>query len=193
MQSKAKTVAEYLDSLPLDRRVAIEAVRRTILANLDSDYEEGMLYGGIGYYVPHRIFPAGYHCDPKLPLIMAGLGAQKRHLSLGVMGLYMDPALTKWFQGAWKKTGKKLDMGKSCIRFRSLDDVPLDVVAELFRRLPAKGYIATYTRLLASTGRGLDGKKVAAAAGRKAAPQRTAKASAKPAKAPARRAAAKRA
>jgi hypothetical protein len=164
MQLKAKTVTEYLDALPLERRVAIEAVRRTILDNLDRDYEEGIQYGMIGYYVPHRVFPAGYHCDPKLPLQMAGLGAQKSHLALYVIGLYCDPALTKWFQDAWKKTGKKLDMGKSCIRFKALDDVPLDVIAEMFRRLPAKRYIEIYTNALAASGRGLDGKKIASAA-----------------------------
>jgi hypothetical protein len=185
MQSKAKTVTEYLDALPLERRVAIEAVRSTILANLDSDYEEGIQYGMIGYYVPHRVFPYGYHCDPRLPLQMAGLGAQKSHLALHVMGLYVDPALTKWFQDAWKKTGKKLDMGKACIRFKSLDDVPLDVIAEMFRRLPAKRYIETYTRILASTGRGPDGKKIGATVAKK-----TEK---KPAKASPRKTAAKRA
>ena len=88
MPSKAKTVTEYLDALPIDRRIAIEAIREVIHANLDADYEEGIQYGMIGYYVPHRVFPAGYHCDPKQPLNMACIAAQKGHLAIYMMGLY---------------------------------------------------------------------------------------------------------
>lgn len=153
MQSKAKTVAEYLASLPDDRRRAIEAVRRVILDNLDSDYEEGMSYGMIGYYVPHRVYPAGYHCDPKQGLPYAGLASQKNYMSLYLMGLYCgcvegvsDTALMQWFRDAWAKSGRKLDMGKACIRFRKLEDLPLDVVGEAIRRLPASVYIEQYER-----------------------------------------------
>ena len=175
MQSKAKTVTEYLDSLPIDRRIAIEAIREVILANLDPDYEEGIQYGMIAYYVPHRVFPAGYHCDPKLPLNMAGLGQQKNHLALYMMGLYMDPELAQWFQQAWAKTGKKLDMGKACIRFKNLEDVPLDVIGAAFKKLTCKRYLATYTGILEATGRG------AKAVAKPAAKQKpAAKASAKP-------------
>ena len=88
MQSKATTVSDYLASLPPDRRTAIEAVRKVILANLDKDYEEGMQYGMIGYYVPHRVYPAGYHCDPKQGLPFAGLASQKNYMSVYLMGLY---------------------------------------------------------------------------------------------------------
>src|SRR5882757_2591761 len=88
MQSKTTTVQQYLDALPPDRKAAIAAVRATILANLDKDYEEGMQYGMIGYYVPHRVYPAGYHCDPKQPLPFAGLASQKNHMSLYMMSLY---------------------------------------------------------------------------------------------------------
>ncbi|HVX11339.1 MAG TPA: DUF1801 domain-containing protein [Pirellulales bacterium] len=141
MQSKATTVEEYLAALPGDRRAVVAAVRQRILDNLDEDYEEGMLYGMIGYYVPHRIYPAGYHCDPKQPLLFAALASQKNYLSLYLVCAYGDAEFGTWFRDAWKKSGKKLDMGKSCIRFKKLDDLPLDVVAEAIRRVPAKKYI----------------------------------------------------
>jgi len=142
MQSKATTVEQYLSGLPEDRRKAIEAVRRVILENLDKDYEEGIQYGMIGYYVPHRVYPAGYHCDPKQPLPFAGLASQKNYMSLYLMCVYGDTDHSKWFQDAWARTGKKLDMGKSCIRFKKLDDLALDVIAEAIRRVPARTYIA---------------------------------------------------
>jgi hypothetical protein len=148
MQSKAATVAEYLASLPDDRRRALEAVRKTIRANLDKNIEEGMQYGMIGYYVPHRIFPAGYHCDPKQPLPFAGLASQKGHMSMYFMGLYGgrdgENADSKWFREAWLATGKKLDMGKACIRFKRLEDVPLEVVGAAVKRMSASKYIARY-------------------------------------------------
>ena len=157
MQSKAKTVAEYLASLPADRRAAIEAVRQTILANLDADYEECMQYGMIGYVVPHRVFPAGYHCSPELPLPFAALASQKNYMSLYVFGMYAHDGSEnpqgRWFRTAWTKTGKKLDMGKCCVRFKKLDDVPLEVVGEVFRRVPARVYVEYYSRALAATGR----------------------------------------
>jgi hypothetical protein len=154
MQSKASTVEEYLASLPEDRRIAISRVRDVILANLDKDYEEGMSYGMIGYYVPHRVFPAGYHCDPKQGLPFAGLASQKNHMSAYLMGLYCgcvegvnDTALVRWFREAWAKSGKKkLDMGKSCIRFKKVDDLALDVLGEAIRRMPAKTYIDLYMK-----------------------------------------------
>jgi Domain of unknown function (DU1801) len=153
MQSKATTVQEYLSSLPDDRRSAIERVREVILKNLDKDYEEGMSYGMIGYYVPHRIFPAGYHCDPKQGLPFAALASQKNYMSVYIMGLYCgcvdgvsDTALVRWFRDAWAKTGKKLDMGTSCIRFKKIEDLPLDVLGEAIRRMPAKVYIEQYVK-----------------------------------------------
>ncbi len=149
MQSAATTVEQYLESLPAERRGVIEAVRAAILQNLDTDYEEGIQYGMISYHVPHRIFPAGYHCDPTKALPYAGLAAQKNHLSLHLMFVYGSDEQREWFCQAWEKTGKKLDMGKACIRFKTLDDVPLDVIGEAIRRVPAKGYIAHYEALLA--------------------------------------------
>jgi hypothetical protein len=148
MQSKAKTVEQYMAELPEDRRKAIEAVRKVIRKNLDKQYEEGMQYGMIGYYVPHKIYPPGYHCDPKQPLPFACLASQKNYMSLYLGCVYSDSAQYKWFQKAWADTGKKLDMGKSCIRFKKLDDLPLEVVGEAIRRNPTKAYIALYESVL---------------------------------------------
>jgi hypothetical protein len=141
MQSKATSVERYLSELPPDRRQAIETVRQVILQNLDDDYEEGMQYGMIGYYVPHRVYPAGYHCDPRQPLPFAGLASQKNHMALYLMCIYGDGELKKWFATEWTKRGKKLDMGKSCVRFKRVDDLALDVIGEAIRRVPAQTYI----------------------------------------------------
>ncbi|MGQ0626500.1 MAG: DUF1801 domain-containing protein [Phycisphaerales bacterium] len=146
MQSKATTVEEYLAQLPADRRAVISAIRKVILANLDKGYEEGMSYGAIGYFVPHRVYPPGYHCDPRLPLPFAGLGSQKRHMSLGIMSNYGGSVEEERFRAAWLKTGKKLDMGKCCVRFTRLEDVPLEVVGESIRRMPAKKFIELYEK-----------------------------------------------
>jgi hypothetical protein len=144
MQSKAATVNDYLAELPADRREAIQVVRAVILKNLDKTYEEGMQYGMIGYYVPHRVYPAGYHCDPKQPLPYVALASQKHYMSLYIGCVYGDNDYAKWFIAAWKKTGKKLDMGKSCVRFKKVEDLALDVIAEAIRRTPAKKYIQFY-------------------------------------------------
>jgi hypothetical protein len=149
MQSKATTVKQYLAELPADRRDAIEAVRRVILENLDKDYEEAMQYGMIGYAVPHRVFPAGYHCDPKQPLPFAALAAQKNHMSVYLMAVYANGPEEGWLRERWAKTGKKLDMGKCCIRFKKLDDLALDLIGAAIRRMPAKKYVAQYERNLA--------------------------------------------
>jgi hypothetical protein len=153
MQSKATTVQEYLAELPPDRRAAIAAIRDVILRNLDADYEEGMQYGMIGYYVPHRIWPAGYHCDPSQPLGFAGLASQKNHLAVYLMCVYGNREHESWFREAWAKTGKKLDMGKSCIRFKKLEDAALDVIGEAIRRVPAAKYLAAYQALLDPKGK----------------------------------------
>ena len=149
MASKATTVERYLESLPEDRRAAIEGVRAVILKNLDKDFEEGLQYGMIGYYVPHRVYPAGYHCDPSKPLCYAGLASQKGHCSLYLMSVYGSPAELKWLQTEWKKTGKKLDMGKSCIRFKSLADLPLALIGQAIARVPARKYIEATEKALA--------------------------------------------
>jgi hypothetical protein len=144
MQSSAKTVKDYLASLSADRRGAIEAVRQTILDNLGPKYEEGMQYGMIGYYVPHSVYPAGYHCDSKQPLPFVCLASQKNYMSLYMGCVYGDHELARWFRAAWAKTGKKLDMGVSCIRFKKLDDLPLEVIGEAIARMPVKKLIEFY-------------------------------------------------
>ena len=141
MQSKATTVQEYLAGLTEDRRKALEVVRQVFLKNLDKDYEEGMQYGMIGYYVPHRVFPAGYHCDPRQPLLFAALASQKQHMSLYLMTLYGSSDELNKFKQAWSKSGKKLDMGKSCLRFKTVNDLALDVIGEAIRRVPAREYV----------------------------------------------------
>jgi hypothetical protein len=148
MTSKATTVSEYLDSLPDDRRAAIEAVRDVIRRNLDKDYAEGMQYGMIGYYVPHEVYPPGYHCDPRQPLPFASIASQKNHMAVYLMCVYLSPEEEARFRREWTKTGKKLDMGKSCIRFKKLDDVALDVLGQAVARVPAKAYIAQYESML---------------------------------------------
>jgi hypothetical protein len=181
MQSKATTVDQYLASLPEDRRTAISAVREVILENLDKNYEEGMQYGMIGYYVPHKVYPAGYHCDPKQPLPFASLASQKSHMAIYLMCIYGQPEHEKWFREAWAKTGKKLDMGKSCVRFKKLEDLPLDVIGEAIRRAPVKAYIEHYESVV----RPPDKKKAPAAAKSKpAAKKKTSAAKSKPAAKP---------
>jgi hypothetical protein len=144
MKSQAQTVDEYLAELPADRHAALQAVRAVILKNLDKDFEEGTQYGMIGYYVPHRVYPAGYHCDPKQPLPLAGLASQKNHMAVYFMCLFGSAEHEAWFHREWTKTGKKLDMGKSCIRFKKLEDLPLEVIGQAVARVRAKDFIARY-------------------------------------------------
>lgn len=147
-----KTVEEYVAALPPDRQQVVQALRQEILGNLDADYEEGIQYGMIGYFVPHRVYPSGYHTDPKQPLPFAAIASQKGHVSLYLMGLYFgakdgpegETEDTRWFRQAWAKAGKRLDLGKSCVRIKRLDDVPLAVVGEAIRRIPARTHIARY-------------------------------------------------
>ncbi|HEU4436248.1 MAG TPA: DUF1801 domain-containing protein [candidate division Zixibacteria bacterium] len=146
MQSKAKTVKEYLNELPPDRKTAISAVREVILKNLPKGFEEMMQYGMIGYSVPHSVYPPGYHCDPKQPLPFVGLASQKNHMAVYMMNIYMDKETENWFTKAYKATGKKLDIGKSCIRFKKLDDLALDVIGQAVGRKSVKEYIALYEK-----------------------------------------------
>ena len=178
MPAKSATVEQYLAALPAERRAILQAVREVILKNLDRDYEEGMAYGMIGYCVPHRVFPPGYHCDPSKPLGFAWLAAQKNHLSLGLMSVYGSPEQRKWFCNAWARTGKRLDMGKACIRFKKLEDIPLDVIGEAIRRVPAKAYIEHYEKAILSINK---------SAAQHATRRKAAKAASKPARKPARR------
>ena len=148
MQSKAASVEHYLAKLPAARREALDAVRKIILENLDPDFEEGMQYGMIGYYVPHRIYPAGYHCDPRQPLPFVSLGSQKNHMSVHMMFLYGDSILGTWFRERWATTGKKLDMGKCCLRFNNIEALALDVLGAALQRVSAKSYIERYESVI---------------------------------------------
>jgi hypothetical protein len=149
MQSKATSVEEYLAGLPEDRRAALGAVRDVIRGNLDRDYAEGMQYGMIGYYVPRSVFPPGYRSDPSQPLPFACLASQKNHMALYLMSVVDEGGEGARFRQAWRKSGKKLDMGKSCIRFRRLEDLALDVIGDAIRRMPARTWIETYLRATA--------------------------------------------
>jgi uncharacterized protein YdhG (YjbR/CyaY superfamily) len=144
MQSKAATVEQYLAELPPDRREAISALMDVLRACLPEGYEEGMAYGMIGYHVPHSIYPAGYHCNPDQPLPFVSLASQKNHMAIYLMCLYTDPAFEAWFRDEWAKSGKKLDMGKSCIRFRKLEDVPLDLIGRTVKKVPVKKFVTHY-------------------------------------------------
>jgi len=144
MQSELKNVEDYLASLSEDRRIALAAIRGAILEGIDGRFEEGMQYGMIGYYLPHSEYPKGYHCDPKQPLPFASLASQKRHIGLYLFCVYTDAEVQAWFVEEWKKTGMRLDMGKSCIRLRRLAEVPLELVTRLFKRVTAERFIASY-------------------------------------------------
>jgi uncharacterized protein YdhG (YjbR/CyaY superfamily) len=144
MQSRATTVEAYLAELPPDRRATISTVRDTLRKNLAPGFEEGMQYGMIGYFIPHATYPAGYHCDPKQPLPFVCLASQKNYCSLYAMSLYADGPQYDAFVAAWKKTGKKLDMGKSCIRFKTADDLPLDVIGQALKPMTVAKWIAIY-------------------------------------------------
>jgi hypothetical protein len=130
--------------LPADRRAALSAVREVIIKNLDEGYVEGMSYGMPGFFVPHSLYPAGYHVDPTQPLPFVSLASQKNHMAIYLMATTMKPGEEDWLRAAWARTGKKLDMGKSCIRFKKLEDVALEVVGEAIRRVPSREYIALY-------------------------------------------------
>jgi len=159
VSSKATTVREYLEGLPAGRRGVVQAVREVILKNKDKDLAEGMQYGMIGYYVPHSLYPAGYHVDPKQPLGFAHLAAQKNHFALYMMPLYAGSdgkgksGVNAWFVKEWAKTGKKLDMGKSCIRFKRLEDLALDVIGQAFARITVKKYVAQVEAALTKLGK----------------------------------------
>ncbi len=144
MPSKPTTVAQYLAALPKDRRDALRAVRKVILDNLDAGYAEGLQDGAIGYFVPHSVYPPGYHCDPTKPLPYVGIASQKNHMAIYLFCVYTSEDEQRRFREAWIKTGKKLDMGKSCVRFKKIDDVALDVIGKTIKRTTVKKFIAHY-------------------------------------------------
>ena len=143
MQSKAKTVPGYIDSLPTERKPVIIALRKTILKNLPKGFEEIISYGMIGYVVPHKLYPGGYHVTPELPLPFIGLASQKNHIAVYHMAMQGD--LLDWFQDEWKVySTKRLDMGKCCIRFRKPEDVPVDLIGTLATKLTPQEWIKIY-------------------------------------------------
>lgn len=149
MQSKATTVDEYISELPKDRQEAISKLRKEIKKNLPKGFKEGMGYGMMGYSVPHSIYPAGYHCDPKLPLPFMGLASQKNFIAVYHMGIYADPKLMKWFTDAYaKEVPGKLDMGKSCIRFKKPENIPVRLIGELASKMTVDDWIAMYEKNL---------------------------------------------
>jgi hypothetical protein len=146
MQSNAKTPDEYVASLPDDRKAIVSDIRKTINKNLPKGFREGMAYGMIGWVVPHELYPPGYHCDPTKPLGMISLASQKNHIALYHMCLYAGPHL-EWFKAEWPKhSSKKLDMGKSCLRFKKADEVPLALIGELASRVTPQEWIEIYEK-----------------------------------------------
>jgi Domain of unknown function (DU1801) len=143
MQSDANDVDQYLDELPEDRRQALTAVRKLVLDHLPAGFEEVMQYGMISYVVPLDRFPSTYNGQP---LAVASLASQKRHMALYLMGIYGDEDNQTWLRQQWATTGKKLDMGKSCLRFRSLDDLALDVVGEAIARTSVADLVDQHDR-----------------------------------------------
>jgi hypothetical protein len=145
MKVEAESVREYLAKIPSDRKAAFNSLRQTILANLPEGFEERMSYGMIGYVVPHSIYPAGYHCDSALPLPFASIAAQKNFIAFYHSGLYADPKLLDWFVKEYPKhSAAKLDMGKSCVRFRKFDDIPQDLIGALMKKMSARQWIRLY-------------------------------------------------
>ena len=138
MRSDAATVAEYLAGLPAERRAAIKTVRKVILKNLPKGYEEAMNWGMITYQVPLKTYPDTYN---KQPLAYAALASQKHNMAVYLMGIYGDTALRRKFEAAYRKTGKRMDAGKSCVRFRTLEDLPLELVGETIAAMDVNTFV----------------------------------------------------
>ena len=145
MQYKASTPNEYIAQLPQERRVVIEKLRGIIMGNLPKGFEEQISYGMLGFVVPHSLYPSGYHVNPELPLPFINLASQKNFIALYHSGIYADNVLMNWFIDEYPKHCKlKLDMGKSCIRFKKMDDVPYKLIAELCTQITAEDWISKY-------------------------------------------------
>ncbi|HAO46748.1 MAG TPA: hypothetical protein DCQ97_07475 [Chitinophagaceae bacterium] len=147
MISKATTVEQYMSELPEDRQAAFTKLRNTIKKNLPKGFQETMGYGMVGYVVPHSKYPAGYHCDPKLPLPFISIASQKNFIAVYHMGVYAKPELLKWFTAAHAKaSAKKLDMGKSCMRYQKPGDIPFDLIGELAGKMTPDDWIECYEK-----------------------------------------------
>ena len=147
MQSKATTVDAYVAELPEERKKAITELRKVIKKNLPKGFKEGMGYGMAGWSVPHSLYPPGYHCTPELPLPFMGIASQKNFIAIYHMGVYADPKLLKWFTEAHAKASpKKLDMGKSCIRYKKPEEIPFKLIGELASKMTPAEWIAIYEK-----------------------------------------------
>lgn len=149
MQYKVDSPEEYLDLIPEDRKEGFSKLRSTILKNLPKGFKESIGYGMIGFGVPHSIYPQGYHCNPSDPLPFIGLASQKNFIALYHMGIYASPELLKWFTEEYAKVSKtKLDMGKSCIRFKKVEHIPFDLIGELASKMTPAEWIELYEKNL---------------------------------------------
>ena len=147
MQYKANSPQDYISQIPEERQPIVSKIRKIILENIPKGFEEQMSYGMLGYVVPHSIYPDGYHCDTKLPLPFMSLASQKNFVALYHSGIYADPKLHDWFVKEYPKHCKrKLDMGKSCVRFKSMDDIPYDLIEELCTKMTVDDWIALYEK-----------------------------------------------
>ena len=152
----ASSVTEYLAALPADRRGALNEVRRGINRALPPGYKEGIQFGMISWFVPLSTYPAGYGGNKKVPLPLISVASQKSYMALHMICFYGQPELREWFTAEYAKSGKKLDMGQGCLRFKTLPDLALDVVEGTLARLPVKEYVAGYQAVRDAMG----GKKV---------------------------------
>lgn len=147
MQYQADSPDDYINQLPEDRKKPIIKLRKVIKDYLPKGFEEGMSYGMIGFYVPHSIYPNGYHCDPKLPLPFLSIASQKNSINFYHMGIYAKPEVYDWFVAEFPKHSKrKLDMGKSCIRFKYVDEIPYELLAELCKKMTPQEWISVYEK-----------------------------------------------
>jgi len=150
MQSKAQSIDTYMSELPEERKAPMQRLREVFKANLPEGFTEEMSYGMIGYVVPHSIYPKGYHCSPELPLPFVNIASQKNFIAVYHMGIYSDEKLLNWFVEEFPKHSKaKLDMGKSCIRFKKLDQIPYDLIGELLTKMTVNDWIERYDSILA--------------------------------------------
>ena len=149
MPIKADNPEQYVNEVPEERQLAFNKLREVIKTNMSAELEECMSYGMLGYVVPKSVYPAGYHCNTDLPLPFVSLASQKNFIAFYHMGLYVDEGLMAWFQEEYKKRCKyRLDMGKSCVRFKKMDDIPTELVGELMTKMGATDWIALYERVL---------------------------------------------
>jgi len=149
MKAEGKTVNEILTNLPEDRILVFNKLHEVIINNLPKGFEAAISYGGLGYVVPHSIYPAGYHCKPSEPLPFAGIASQKNTINLYHMGIYSDPKLYNWFITEFPKhTKHKLDIGKSCIRFKKFDQIPFELIGELMKKISVQDWINLYEKNL---------------------------------------------